>query len=121
VTAAIAGLNHRHPFVTVDDQSLGKTLASGVFGSVKRAIAARFQEILERVPRQFMGELKGLDQPLLFQIRQPPLLRQLGCRRQLREGLAEALETLTPADIWSLGHGENQSERPCPRSINFSP
>jgi hypothetical protein len=68
-----------------------------------------------------MGELEGLDQPLLLQVGQSALLRQIGRGRQLQERPTKTLETLTPADIWSLRHAENQSDPPCFRSINFVP
>ena len=58
-----------------------------------------FQKIFQCLPRQFMGEFKCPDQPLLFEFRERTLLSQGNGLSQLREGFEKVLKALHPADV----------------------
>lgn len=60
--------------------------------------------VLHQVPGQFMGEFKGLDQPLLFEPREGSEPRQLDRFAQTLQGLLVVLQALFPAGV-EVGHG----------------
>ena len=64
VGAEIAVADHRHPELAVPDQPLRERFSRCVLGSVELSDSAGRQEILQGFPAQFMGEFKGLNQPL---------------------------------------------------------
>ena len=74
----IAVLNHQHPRLTVLNQFKAEGFSQGVAGAEQAFIALTSQQITERVPGQFEGLLKGLDQTLLL-----PLIQ----RRRLKKTL----------------------------------
>src|SRR5438105_2565136 len=96
----IAALNHGHPKVPVFNQRLGEGLAGRVFGAVNPGGAMMLQEILEGIPSQFVSELEGLNETLLFEVGESPLMGEGASSRKLGKGFFEILETLPPADVF---------------------
>ena len=74
----IAVLNHQHPRLTVLNQFKAEGFSQGVAGSKQAFLALTSQQITKRVPGQFKGVFKGLDQTLLL-----PLIQ----RRRLKKAL----------------------------------
>jgi len=57
----MAGLDHRHTILLIFDQPLRERRARGVLRAVEIGRPARFQNILEDVPCEFMSGLERLD------------------------------------------------------------
>ena len=67
VGGQVARLDHVHPGFAVFDQTIAKRLAGRVSGADHPLDSLGFQEILQNVPAQLVGELESLDQALLFE------------------------------------------------------
>ena len=102
----IATLDHLHPRLAILDQATGKSRPRRFHRAVEIRHTVHLQEILQRIPGQLMRELKGLDQPLLLQLRKLPLPRQHRTLAELRIGTLEVIKTLNPANV-GAAHGGN--------------
>jgi len=70
-----------------------------ITGPHDRGRALVFEIVLHDLPGQLVGELKSFDQPLLFNIREWPLLAEFYGFSQLQQCLLIMTEPLPPADV----------------------
>ena len=102
VRCLVAALEHLHPPLAIVDQVSSKSFAGRVTGTRDRGISLIFEVILHDVPGQLMGELEGLDQPQLFDLRQGPLPAQFHRSGELLKRLLVVTEALLRMSCWSM-------------------
>jgi hypothetical protein len=100
----ISRLDHVHPDLAIVDQFVFEGLPCGVLQSDDACESLLFEVVFEHIPGKFMGELKTLNETLMFSCGQRSVLSQFHRLSQGLQGLAVILKALHPADV-GRAHG----------------
>ena len=99
VRRQVAGLDHVHPGLAVRNQPILERGAAGISRTNQTEDALLLQVVLQHIPGQLMGELKGMDQAQLLQPGQRAFTSHRHRVRQALQRPGEIGEALQPANI----------------------